>query len=259
MKGVTMLRKVSDLFDYSIQATDGEIGNVHDLYFDGDEWTVRYITVDLGFWIFGRRVLIAPESLHAPSWDDKVLPVSLTKQQVEESPDIDLSQSVTREHETRLRGYYGWPAYWGMPGMYGGAGFGVAPVPVPVEPASTVPDEVTEAMRDSERSHIHSARDVTGYSIEATDGSIGHVEDFFIDDTNWKVVYLLIDTASWMPGKQVIVSPLWVERVDWADSKVYVKVTKAQVENSPEYDPHAPIARDYEGRLHRHYGYEERW
>jgi hypothetical protein len=71
--------------------------------------------------------------------------------------------------------------------------------------------------------------------------------------------YLLVDTGNWLPRKKVLLSPRWVESVDWNKSRVYVNVTREQVKHSPEYDPSQPIERSYERELHEHYGYPEYW
>jgi len=253
-----MLRKTSDLFDFKLHTEDNEdFGKVHDFYFDREDWTVRYLVADIGSWLFGREVLIATSALGAPNWNEKLLPVHLTKEQVKDSPDIDLAVPVSRVHEEDLRRYYGWPSYWGAPMLVAG---GVAPAVAPVPaPRTDMPREVVEAVQNSEESHIISVRDTTDYSIEATDDGIGHIDDFFVDDQDWRIRYLLVDTGNWLPGKKVLISPSWVESVDWNEGRVFVNMSKEQVKNSPEYDPSNAIPRSYEAELHRHYGYPQYW
>ena len=89
---------------------------------------------------------------------------------------------------------------------------------------------------------------MTGYHISATDGDIGHVEDFLVDEATWAIRYMVVDTSNWWSGKKVLVSPEWIAGVDWNDSAVDVEMTREQIKNSPEYDPSAPLQRDYESR-----------
>jgi hypothetical protein len=253
-----MLRKTSDLFDFKLHTQDDEeMGKVHDFYFDRDDWTVRYLVADIGSWLFGREVLISTSALGSPNWNEELLEVDLTKEQVKDSPDIDLAVPVSRTHEEELTRYYGWPTYWGVP-MYvaGGVAPAVAPVPAP---RTDMPREVVEAVQNSEESHIISVRDTTDYSIEASDDGIGHIDDFFVDDQDWTIRYLLVDTGNWLPGKKVLISPRWVESVDWNEGRVFVNMTKEQIKDSPEYDPYNAIPRSYEAELHRHYGYPQYW
>jgi hypothetical protein len=267
-----MLRRATDLFGYNVLAQDGEIGQVHDFYFDVEEWTVRYLVVDIGFWIFGRKVLIAPDVLQAPDWERRLMPVDLTKRQVEESPELDFNTGVTRGYQESLHGHYGWPTYWGAPRatpttgdlhtgtslpMSGDAG-GYASTQAGAR-GSDLPREVEIAMRESEHTHIYSINDFTGFSLEATDGSVGSVDDAFIDDADWTLRYLSIDTGTWLPGRKVLMALDWVTQVDLDKSKVYVDVTREQVEQSPEYDPHGSLGRDYEGALYNYYGYRTYW
>ncbi|MGO9116223.1 MAG: hypothetical protein ACLQPD_01280 [Desulfomonilaceae bacterium] len=99
--------------------------------------------------------------------------------------------------------------------------------------------------------HLRSTRQVTGYHIHATDGEIGHVEDFIVNDENWAIRFLVVDTRNWLPGKKVLLSPQWIKRVEWADSSVYFDLTRESVRNSPEFDFSKAVNRDYEAYLLR--------
>ena len=107
--------------------------------------------------------------------------------------------------------------------------------------------------------HLRSVREVSGYHLAATDGELGHVEDFILDDETWSIRYVVIDTRNWLPGRQVLISPSWVREVDWGLRKVSVDMTKQQVKDSPEYDPKMPINREYEARLYDFYGRTRYW
>jgi hypothetical protein len=257
-KETAMLRKASSLFGYRLFTRDDqEMGSVHDFYFDRQDWIVRYLVADIGTWLFGRRVLIATSSLGIPDWEAHVLPVNLSRDEVKNSPDINLDAPVTRQHENELIDYYGWPNYWASPMMT--AGVTMAPTVVAPPPVERLPEEVTTALQNAEESHLHSMRDTQGYVVEATDGVIGRVSDFFIDEQGWAIRYLLADTGNWLPGKKVLLAPQWVITIDWREGRLVVSHTRAEVEKSPEYDPNAPLERTYERELHRHYGYPEYW
>jgi hypothetical protein len=102
-------------------------------------------------------------------------------------------------------------------------------------------------------SHLRSTHDVTGHHIQARDGEIGHVDDFIIDDETWTIRYLVIDTRNWWPGKMVLVSPRWIDSIDWGQSKVFVNLHRDAIKQSPEYTEGSLITRDYEAGLHQHY------
>ncbi|MBL9207297.1 MAG: PRC-barrel domain-containing protein [Opitutaceae bacterium] len=255
-----MLRTAKTMDGYALRARDGDIGHVKDLYFDDQYWNLRYFVVDTGGWLTGRRVLVAPESVSGPLFtNDKVIPVDLTREQVKGSPDIDTEQPVERQRELVLREYYGWPAYWGMATPE----TGVAPVPpLPATDARglrTSPrDSETAALLDHDPlgdPHLRSTNEVMGYRIAATDGDIGHVEDFLIDVETWRIRYLVVDTRNWWPGKKVVVAPAWIRDVSWDKSSVAIDLTRTAIKNSPPYEPGQTLTPESAGLLHDHYGF----
>ncbi len=254
-----MLRNVADMKGLTIQATDGEIGMVDQFYFDDENWTVRYLVVDAGGWlsgISGRLVLISPYSLGSTDWHERHLNVRLTKKQVANSPEIDTHKPVSRQHETVLSGYYGYPFYWNGPYLWGGE---FSPVESAGLEMAAREEAACKSTENGEDSHLRSTAEVNGYFIEATDGDIGHVAGLVIDDETWAIRYLEVATRDWLPGKKVLVPPAWIKSVSWADSKVSVDLDRETIKNSPEYDESIPITREYEDQLYRHYGRPPYW
>ena len=250
-----MLMNTTNLKGVAIHATDGEIGTVDRLYFDDETWAVRYLTVDPGGQLGCRRVLISPISVVRADWQAKRLDVALTKKQVENSPDIDTHMPVSRQHEAEFAGYYGHPYYWEGPYLWGPASY-----PVDLANRTTASAEAADSIRkQSKDSHLRSTDAVTGYHIESADGEIGHVNGFLVDDKAWAVRYLEVATRNWWPGKKVVVSPAWIELVSWADSKVYIGVSREAIKNAPEYVESMPITREYETSLFGHYGRPPYW
>lgn len=246
-----MLRSVNELQGYKLHATDGDIGHVDEFFFDDHEWGVRYLVANTGNWLPGKQVLISPIAITRADWGNSKLLLDLTCEQVKNSPGVDAHRPLSRRWEANYHAYYEWPAYWA-----GAALWGVAAYPsllAEQEPEPTNPDDT------SEDSHLESTSDVTGYQIHAVDGDIGHVADFIVDDSNWAIRYLVIDTGSWLPGKKVLLAPTWIEAVKWNDAKVHTRLTREAMQNSPAYDPNLPITRDYEVQLFEHYGQTKYW
>ena len=254
-----MLTSISRLDGSTISATDGDIGHVAEAYFDDKAWAIRYLVVDTGTWLAERKVLISPYVVKQP-WDSgKAINVTLSKSQVENSPDIDTHQPVSRRQEREQARHYAYPEYWDGGGLWALGAFPLIPEPMPVAEL-----EAERAARDndvrSEDVHLRSSAAVTGYDIEASDKSIGHVKDFVFDTDSWAVRYLVVDTHNWWPGgKKVLVATHWIDRIDWADKRVYVNLTREQVKASPEYVEAAPIERAYEQKLHDAYGRRGYW
>jgi hypothetical protein len=244
------------LKDFAIRATDGELGTIDDIYFDDETWAIRYLIVDTGGWLGGRRVLISPISVVHTDWEAKRLDVALTKRQVEHSPEIDTHKPVSRQHEAGYFGYYGYPYYWGGPYLWGAAAY---PAGLATPPTASTEAMAARIRRESTDSHLRSGEAVTGYNIEAADGEIGHVDGFVVDDEAWAIRYIEVATRNWWPGKKVLVSPAWLERVSWTTSKVYVGLSREAIKDAPEYIESTPITREYENRLYFHYGRPPYW
>jgi hypothetical protein len=125
---------------------------------------------------------------------------------------------------------------------------------------TTSPNTTSERIREqSADSHLRTTQAVAGYRIDATDGEIGHVERFLVDDETWAIRYLEVATKNWWPGKKVLLSPTWVERVSWEESKVFVAVTREAIKTCPEYVDSEPVTREYENKLYFHYGRPPYW
>ena len=255
-----MLRSAKALRGYAIGASDGDIGQVDDLYFDDEAWVLRYLAVDTGTWLPGRRVLISPISLGHPDWMVQRLPVALTRERVKQSPDIDTQKPVSRQHEADYSRYYGYPYYWGGMGMWGmGAYPGYLTSASAVQADMDTRSAEAKASHEADDSHLRSCKAVTGHHIEATDGEIGHVEDFLLDDETWAIRYIVVDTSNWWLGHKVLVAPRWIRSVSWLDGTVSVDLTRQAVKDAPPYDPVAHLDRQQEMGIHEHYGRPGYW
>jgi hypothetical protein len=247
-----MLRNVTTLKGFTIRARDGEIGSLDQFYFDDVTWAVRYLVVNAGDWLGGRLVLVSPLAIRQAEWESKRLDVALTKKQIEDSPPIDTHKPVSRQHEAMHLGYYGYPYYWAGPNYPAG-------LEIQREMAVEAESWQARAAKESADSHLRCTDEVTGYHIEAADGEIGHVKDFIVDDETWAIRYLEVDTRNWWPGKKVLVSPQWISRVSWAESKVVVDLTRETIQNGPEWNDSVTVTREYENRLYDYYARSPYW
>jgi hypothetical protein len=235
-----VLRSIKDLRSYTIRAIDGDIGKVREFYFDDRFWAIRYLVADTGNWLVDRLVLLSPYSLGNPDWEENVFPVRLTKKQVEGSPRISTDQPVSRQMEVDLHGYYGWPPYWGAAAYIAAA-------------------QMSDQDKSEGDPHLRSTREVIGYRTQATDGEIGHIDDFVVDDGAWVIRYLVVDTGNWLSRRKVLVSPGWTKEVSWAGRRVSLGLSRDAVQDSPEFDPSEPVNREYEVRLYDYYGRPHYW
>ncbi len=235
-------RNAKNLIGYSLHATDGDIGTIDDLYFDDERWTVRYLVVDTGGWLTRRKVLISPRAIGDVDWAAKVLPVRLTKSQVEKSPDVDTKKPVSRQHEAEHLGYYEYPFYWGGSGLWG---MGEYPGDLSSQTALEAQLRAADANTakpgaiGSVDSHLQSCNAVIGYHISATDGEIGHVDDMLVDERTWAIRELIVDTSNWWGGHKVLIAPGAISSVSWTDAKVIVNLTRDDIQKARTFQPAA--------------------
>jgi len=246
-----MLHKAKTLNGYSIHNShDENIGKVKDTYFDDRHWTVRYLVVSTGTWLSSRQVLLSPYALVTVDDEKKNIIANLTKKQIEASPSLDSDKPVSRQFEESYYGYYGWPSYWSGPYSWGYYPY----IERNHERWNDFPKE--EKKYDH---HLRSSHEVAGYNIEATNGEIGHVEDFIVDDDTWTIRYLIVNTSNWWAGKKVLISPLWIKTVSWSERTVSIDLTRETIKLSPEFTDASLLTRDYEASLYGHYNRKGYW
>ena len=289
-----MLRSIETLEKYEIHANDGLIGHARDFFFDDESWVVRYLVVDTGSWLSGRKVLISPISIGRVDVSKKQLLVLLDREAIKNSPDIDSDKPVSRQHEMRYLNYYGYPYYWGGNGLWGAGSFPSLRVsdiedregqiayeqqqhPERLEldqESDPQPGHVQQHRSSEECSlagrenvapaktddpHLRSCRSVLNHEIHATDGPIGHVDGFLVDDETWAIRYLIVQTGHWWSGHKVLIVPDWITAVNWFESTVNVDLSRAAIRESPHFESCAELDREQEAGLYKHYDRSGYW
>lgn len=225
---VTPLMSVASLYGYTVAGREGELGKLYTFLFDDHAWSVRYVVVYVGGWLSRRYTLLHSSVITGQDENSKQVIVSVSRDQVRASPDVDVDKPIARDQEAVLARHYGW-----------------------------APDSFS-----SDREHLsvlRSTREVAGYYLQATDGDIGHVEDFILEEGQWIIRYLVVDTRNWLPGRKVLIAPQWIERVSWEEKKAYVDLSQEAVRDAPEYKPSSPLKREDEIELHDYYGRPPYW
>jgi hypothetical protein len=232
-KDTFMLRSVKQLIGDKLGASDGEIGHVKDFYFDDQNWAVRYLVAGTGSWLPGRQVLISPHAFGSLHQAGKVLRVNLTRKQIENSPSIESHKPVSRQYEEEYYRYYGWPYYWQGDALWGMSGFPI--LELPAKPLASERATVSGAPPERADAHLRSTQAVNGYHLQASDGMIGHVCDFMMDDQSWAIGQLVIKTGHRLSGKEVLIPTKKVDRISYEESTVSVNLTGEAVEQSPAH------------------------
>jgi hypothetical protein len=241
-----MLRSADGLCGYELTGLDGSAGKVDDLYFDDSSWRIRYLVANTGGWLSGKRVLLSPLAITGVPKEQGEIQLAVTTDQIRSSPDVDTAQPLSRQQERDLLQHYGWRS--AGPTQAAEVGTGAA--------ANQTGRGQAVAVEDYDRSgnNLRSIKEVIGYQISTADGTLGHVEDFIVNDDNWIIRYLVIDTAPLWFGKKVLIAPQWVSNVDWTNRQVDVAFSEAEIKAAPEWDGDLPIDPEYDRVLFIHYG-----
>ncbi|MFC4701131.1 PRC-barrel domain containing protein [Glaciecola siphonariae] len=243
---------LNSLLNYDIEALDGDIGFIKDVLFDDQQWAVRYLTVDTKRWMpLSKKVLITPISLQLLNVADEKVHVSLSKEDVQNSPSIETHKPVSRQFEEVMFDFFGYGYYWNGLGLWGDF----------QNPLDLAQQERLQTQHDAKRDkatpsdeqdpHLRSIDELKHYNLVETDGMQGHVHDFILDTDSWRIKYLVIDTRNWLPGgRKTLLPPEYLESVSWKDQAVFCELNKQQIKQIPEFDQDKINNEDYLASVH---------
>jgi hypothetical protein len=206
-----MLHDLKALTGSSVIATDGEIGIVRNFLFDDISWTIHYVVVDVGNWLKRRDVVLPIAAIDPPDWAQKAFHIHLTKEQVSNSPDVDTEKPVSRQQEIAMREYFGSMAYW-VNSQLGGL--------------SLIPTGMKYPLHTKEDPNLRSAWGLLNYEVWATDGEMGRLEGFILDEASWHIGYLDVKATDWPLDSSVPIPTSWIKSVFWDDHRVTLHHTR---------------------------------
>jgi len=240
-----MKRSLKELLGYTLETKEGKNGTIKDFLFDEKKWIIRYLEADFGNWLSSRTVLIPRVFLKPPRWDDKHFPAEIGQSDIEKCPAVDDKLPVSRKYEEEMYKHYRMNPYWTTAVV---ASKGVFFPPRPVElPSSDISEDDLDTI-------LRSFTEVEGYHIQAIDGKLGHIDDIIIDDDDWQIVYVVVDTKNWLPwSKKVLISVEWMHAISYLNRKINIKLTTETIKNAPEYQPAQEISLLYEKSLYDYY------
>ncbi len=285
---IAMLRHASELYGFTAQCEDGIIGTLGDLYFDEEEWQIRYAAIQIEEPIQTRTALVSVTALGKPDYKKGVIPISLPREKVYNSPETDVDLPVTREYEVALHRYYEWPVYWGQVSFLDTPRTkGMADPSIPfeggVQPgeyereapdsynydegdyeasqalASGEPDddelkqlEFAEPAEDRTYSqYIHSTRRIRDYTLQTTDEQNVSCGDVLVDESDWTVRYLVVRPRLTVQDRHVLLPIQQIREVRAATAEILLGLSQEDLDDSPEYNKKRP--QDYERNLYAFY------
>lgn len=197
---------------FSVAGTDGKLGTIQEMFFDDRCWNICYWIVKSGTWLSKKDLLISTQIKIKPDWKSALLQTDLTLKQLRDSPDPDYDKPVFRQQETRLYDASELINYWFTP--YKGSHW--------------------DRMQSNELSapvgtnkHLRSSKEVIGYTILASENSIGTLTDFIIDTEGWKIISLVVQRGATEDSNEIELTVDAVTRISWADRTIYIDLGRA--------------------------------
>jgi hypothetical protein len=229
-----MLINLEALVGSTIHAVDGDVGQVNDVYFDDRYWTIRFLVVDIQPWVpLSSKTLISPISLLEFNTIDQLLNVSISKDKIKNSPQIEEHETVSREFEKTYFDYYAYGYYWVGAGAWGEYAY-----PMALANQDRLPEDNEPSEEIKKTNHLRSTNEITHYAIGALDGNKGYIKDYICDTYNWTLLYIVVDTRDWLPGgKKVLISPAQLSTINWEEKTVSCNLPLEQIKLCPEHHP----------------------
>jgi hypothetical protein len=224
-----MQRRLSAFKGYTIEAPDGNVGFVSDILFEDNDWKLRWFVIRTGSWLSGRTLLLHPSALERPDILRRAFPVTLTKAEVEASPDIASDPPVALQMDEAQHAYYAYNPVWDE-GYSGVDALGMSARTRPYLSSGQNYD-----VWQAGDAHLRSLAEVTGYHIHAIDGDIGHLEDFLVDDESWTIQYAIVNTKNWGFGNHVLVSSAEIKAVNWNERYIRLELTCYAIKSSSSW------------------------
>ena len=182
----------------------------------------------------------------------RILRTELTREPLDNGAGIEPSLPAAGEREADYHAYYGTEPYWAgwrgvVPGPTGATFTGA----FPIEPQARRPAQPDGRLYDP---HLRSTGEIESYCVWGMDGELRYLEDFGLDEGTWMIRYDVVDASNWLPGKRVLISPRCISDASRAAAEVHADLGSLEIKEAPAWDPGAPTDREYEVKLHSHYG-----
>lgn len=231
-----MLRSVESLFGIQVNARDGKVGNIQNMFICIGTWEVFYMVIDSSVIKNHNYILIAPAALMNP--DHKNLPVNLTKTQIEGSPVIDVRKPLLWGDAETIFNYYSWPQYWEQqpPEKI------ISPPPVPYKSTSGEKGEqYTEETGYNE--NVRSAHWLIGKKLAGQQSVFGRIDDLIINMVTWYVQYLIVTPERNSSQEKVMIAADWMEKTTCVDNNIVSFLDEQELQKAPRFDPDEPVNR----------------
>ncbi|VUD66697.1 hypothetical protein TDB9533_03665 [Thalassocella blandensis] len=235
---------LSELKHFTLAATDNnDIGEPKDFLLDDKQWAVRYVVLKAHPWIpLTKKVLLSPVSLKLPNVGEHTIQAELTHDAIKNGPLLDDHLPVSRANEIELFHHYGYAYYWMGPGLWG----------TYPHPGALVDQNALDLQKQAgphregehNESHLRSFKELRNYAVKVGDFTIGEVLDFVMDDTSWRVEYVVVAGEETSSKHFRLIPMNQINRVAWEDRAIYIDMSRDEFSRLREYDNQKEISSE---------------
>lgn len=247
-----MFQSLKDLREFSLVTLEGEAGTVEDFIFHDHDWAVRYAIVDLTD--DRRYALVLPETFDRIDRKSRQVTTSMSKEMLHHSPVFHLDEPITRVIETEIHDYFQWPYYWDDEKTIPTTGPGDL-TGVPLSEMEVDLEDQEEQISGSEEEYYDNLKrfdGVLGFRLQTRTGEdLGRLEDFIVQDDDWKIMYAVVTLGGLLPSKRVLVSPSQMEEINPNTGEIVVSLKAQTIASSPEYSEEMLTDENYDWSRHK--------
>jgi hypothetical protein len=248
-----MKLSIKKIIGYAIKGEGGVKGKVKDFLFDEDSWVVRYLDGDFGINSLERRVLLPRTLLKDSDWINKDLLIGLNKTEIEKCPPLQDDLPVSKVYENALLAYYKTKDYWSRSYYPPVDGSEIKHLGKPQNGPSKINVPSKIANEKDLATNLRSFTEIIGYQIEALDGVIGRIDDLIIEESDWRICYVIVETRNWFSSKKVLIGTLWMDDISYVDRTIKINLAIESVKSAPPFDASKVIDQAYEVELSNYY------
>jgi sporulation protein YlmC with PRC-barrel domain len=205
-----MLITARNAFGTMVKGANGCFGNLYDILFNGQSWKVQNLLINCNHWYSGQQVAIEPQTVEETNWQNQNMTVQLTKEQIAQVSNTQSKQTTTtaktcQANQVTTTNVYGTGAF-NTTTQYN---------------ANTV---------------AHSTKLCTGMNVYGTNGMVGYVDDFVVDDETWTVAHLIVEVQNQYTSKRVMIETNSIKSVCWEDGQVQLSLSTQEICDLPTYE-----------------------
>jgi sporulation protein YlmC with PRC-barrel domain len=240
-----MLRSCKSLEGYSLHARDGEIGHLKTLHFNDEDWSIKYLVIDIGGFWSEKKVLLLPNSAFEFSWIEQNISVNLDREQIKQALPYSADLPVTEQHQ--LLNKINFKSLYLIEPWSGS----FLPLWFPDLEAGKALSNLVKEIGDKD---LRCVKMINGYKVVLKDKEIGKVEDFVLDCNQWKLRDIVIDTNNLFQRNKKIIPVSKIKIFDTDSEKIELDISSSELQDFPDYNEHDAVNREYVVKFYDYYG-----